>query len=326
MTYSQLINRREETSKRSTRDGRTVERIVVHHWAGIYGGVERLVYSSDQASANYIILNDGALIGSVPEEYAAWTSGSWEVDSRSVTVEVQNETTAPEWRVSQAAINTLIQLIIDLGRRYNWGTIDRTRVRGHQEFYATSCPGPYLYPKLGEIAYQANVQLQGGSIIIEKPKVTDRSVKCVDRDHVNVKELQQRLTDLGWYDREIDGIDGDGTRIAIVAYQRNQRYFPNLLADGFWGELTEAHYQWVKTVQEAMNDWQTAERMGEVLVDGSFGNYSFQLARQIQIDNQLGAYTDAVKTVYGSDAIAVADGIPGKAFCKMLGIEEHPTS
>lgn len=66
--------------------------------------------------------------------------------------------------------------------------------------------------------------------------------------------------------------------------------------------------------------------MGEVLVDGSFGNYSFQLARQIQIDNQLGAYTDAVKTVYGSDAIAVADGIPGKAFCKMLGIEEHPTS
>ena len=131
---------------------------------------------------------------------------------------------------------------------------------------------------------------------------------------------------MGWFDREIDGIDGDGTRIAIVAYQRNQRYFPNLLADGFWGELTEAHYQWVKTVQEAMNDWQTAERMGEVLVDGSFGNYSFQLARQIQIDNQLGAYTDAVKTVYGSDAIAVADGIPGKAFCKMLGIEEHPTS
>ena len=115
MTYSQLINRREETTKRSTRDGRTVERIVVHHWAGIYGGVERLVYSSDQASANYIILNDGTLIGSVPEEYAAWTSGSWEVDSRSVTVEVQNETTAPEWRVSQAAINTLIQLIIDLG-------------------------------------------------------------------------------------------------------------------------------------------------------------------------------------------------------------------
>ena len=55
MTYSQLINRREETTKRSTRDGRTVERIVVHHWAGIYGGVERLVYSSDQASANYII-------------------------------------------------------------------------------------------------------------------------------------------------------------------------------------------------------------------------------------------------------------------------------
>ena len=86
MTYSQLINRREETSKRSTREGRTVERIVVHHWAGIYGGVERLVYSSDQASANYIILNDGTLIGSVPEEYAAWTSGSYSSGTEPINV------------------------------------------------------------------------------------------------------------------------------------------------------------------------------------------------------------------------------------------------
>lgn len=143
------------TTKRSSRRGKKITRIIVHHWAGTAGGIERLVHSSDQASTNYIILSDGTLISSVPEQYRAWTSGSAAADEPSVTVEVQNATGAPHWRVSDAAIATLTRLIADVAKRHGWTKIDRSRVRGHREFKATACPGPYLYPLLPKIAADA---------------------------------------------------------------------------------------------------------------------------------------------------------------------------
>ena len=144
--FSPLANRVMETGKRSSRGGTAITRAIVHHWAGTGGGIERLVQSSDEASVHYLILSDGSLIASVPEEYRAWTSGSFEADASAITFEVQNTTTAPEWRVSDAAIATLTRTIADIARRYGWGSVSRDRVRGHREFYATECPGPYLPP------------------------------------------------------------------------------------------------------------------------------------------------------------------------------------
>ena len=37
-----------------------------------------------------------------------------------------------------------------------------------------------------------------------------------------------------------------------------------------------------------------------------------------------GAYQQAVTYVYGRGSVAAADGIPGKAFCVMLGMDPHP--
>lgn len=143
------------TTKRSSRRGKKVSRVIVHHWAGTAGGIERLVHSSDQASANYIILSDGTLISSVPEQYRAWTSGSAAADEPSVTVEVQNTTGAPHWRVSDASIDTLTRLVADVAKRHGWRKITRAQVRGHREFKATACPGPYLYPLLPQVAADA---------------------------------------------------------------------------------------------------------------------------------------------------------------------------
>ena len=95
MTYSTRVNRTLYTDKSQDRGGYTVQRVIVHNWAGLTGGIERLVYSDDEASANYIGLSDGSMIGSVPEERRAWTSGSYDVDAQSITVEIQNTTTAP---------------------------------------------------------------------------------------------------------------------------------------------------------------------------------------------------------------------------------------
>lgn len=163
MTYSARVNRTLYTDKSQDRGGYTVQRVIVHNWAGLTGGIERLVYSDDEASANYIGLSDGSMIGSVPEERRAWTSGSYDVDAQSITVEIQNTTTAPNWQVSDASINALVELIADIARRYGWGYVDRSRVRGHREFAATECPGPFLYGHLDGIITRVNSLLRSGS-------------------------------------------------------------------------------------------------------------------------------------------------------------------
>ena len=163
MTYSARVNRTLYTNKSHDRGGYTVQRVIVHNWAGLTGGIERLVYSDDEASANYIGLSDGSMIGSVPEERRAWTSGSYDVDAQSITVEIQNTTTAPNWQVSEASLNALVELIADIARRYGWGYVDRSRVRGHREFAATECPGPFLYGHLDGIITRVNSLLRSGS-------------------------------------------------------------------------------------------------------------------------------------------------------------------
>lgn len=176
--FSPLANRVMETGKRSSRGGTAITRAIVHHWAGTGGGIERLVQSSDEASVHYLILSDGSLIASVPEEYRAWTSGSFEADASAITFEVQNTTTAPEWRVSDAAIATLTHTIADIARRYGWGTVDQARVRGHRDFYATECPGPYLYPRLSQIAADAHKLLTGGGPVVTMASPVVGTVSC----------------------------------------------------------------------------------------------------------------------------------------------------
>ena len=165
MTFSPLTNgTAPHHNKYASRGGRGITRIIVHHWAGTAGGDSRLQNPNADVSANYILYSDGTLIGQVPEEYRAWTSGSWEVDSYSITVEVQNSGVGGDWPVADAAINKLTQLIADLGRRYGWGSISfGAQVRGHREFVATACPGPYLWARLPEIAANANAQLGGAA-------------------------------------------------------------------------------------------------------------------------------------------------------------------
>ena len=193
------------------------------------------------------------------------------------------------------------------------------------------CPGPARVKQIPGIVKQASggkasAPSGGSSKPAEKPKVTTKSVGCVDTKVISVSKLQTRLRNLGFYSKDyvIDEIDGDATRLAIKAYQKAQTYHPKLRSDGYWGPLEEKHYKWVKQLQAALNEWKTASRLGKTKVDGSLGSYGFNLVKQTQLDNLKGAYQKAVTAVFGKGYAAVADGIPGKAFCKMVGIPAHP--
>lgn len=159
MTFSALIAGTLPHHGKYGARGVAVSRVIVHHWAGTSGGDVSLASPGRDASANYIIYGDGRIVGQVPEEFRAWTSGSPAADNPSITVEIQNSTGAPEWRVSDKAIQALIALTADIAKRYGWGSVTRSRVLGHREFAATACPGPYLFPRLGDIAEAANLSI-----------------------------------------------------------------------------------------------------------------------------------------------------------------------
>lgn len=166
-TFSPLVGRTVPTRKFSSRDGATPNQLIVHHTAGgTDEGNEAHLSSSDvRVSATYLLRTDGTLTGIVPEEYQPWTTGGDWPDNYAVTVEVVNTGGGPDWPVSDAQIATLVALAADLSSRYGWGPLTRDNVKGHREYMATACPGPYLFDRLQYICDAAN----GNSAVAPPP-------------------------------------------------------------------------------------------------------------------------------------------------------------
>lgn len=168
MTFSSLISGViPNNNKYSSRHGVPVTRIIQHHFAGTSD--ERL-RGTAQASASYIIYNDGSIWGHIPEEFRPWTSGSFEADGGAITYEVQNSSfqvngnddDPASWQVSEAAYNAIIRLTADIAARHGFGAVTPTNYQGHRQWFATACPGGFLWNRMDNTRAQANVILSGG--------------------------------------------------------------------------------------------------------------------------------------------------------------------
>jgi hypothetical protein len=134
-----------------------------------------MVNATRQVSANYTISNEGRITLVVDEDRRAWTSGSStdsgrgaEWDRRAITVEIENETAAPEWRISSNAVDAAARLLADLRTRYNI-----THVLGHRDLkaqynasYATFCPGPDTVQNI----LNRETEIRGGSPAPVRPR------------------------------------------------------------------------------------------------------------------------------------------------------------
>lgn len=144
-----------------------ITKITVHHTAGVLtakqiGNVFAPV--ARQASCNYGIGSDGKIVMCCEEKNRSWCSSSRENDNKAITIEVSNDGGAPDWHVSDLALNKLVELCVDICKRNG---IERLNFTGdkngnltmHKYFAATACPGPYLGSKFPWIAEQVNKQL-----------------------------------------------------------------------------------------------------------------------------------------------------------------------
>lgn len=178
MTFSPMISgTAPHHGKYSSRKGHKISRVIFHHWAGTRGGDTRLKDPGQAASCTYLIYSDGSIVGQVPEEYRPWTSGG-SPDLPSITFEIQNETGSPSWRISEKAMDSAVKLLADVASRYGWGGVGVQNVRGHREFASTSCPGPYVFPRLGDIRAKADRLVRGGKTPTVPPaKVSSKTTR-----------------------------------------------------------------------------------------------------------------------------------------------------
>lgn len=155
-------------TKNSNPRNQKVCRITIHHMAGNIGAkaCAQMHYKGSSSSANYYIGTDGTICAGVSEDRRAWTSGNRANDYSAITIEVANNSGAPNWTVSDKAYASLIALCADICNRYGinphyTGEPDGT-LTIHRMFWNTACCGPYLIGKHEDGSIERDIKKKMG--------------------------------------------------------------------------------------------------------------------------------------------------------------------
>lgn len=126
------------------------------------------------ASCNYGIGTDGRISLCVDEGNRSWCSSSNSNDQRAVTIECSSDKTAP-YAMTDAVYESLINLCVDICKRNGkkkllWfadkdktlayePAADEMIITVHRWFANKSCPGDWLYSRLGDLAAKVTAKL-----------------------------------------------------------------------------------------------------------------------------------------------------------------------
>ncbi len=137
---------------------------------------------SRQASCNYGIGTDGRVSLCVEEKNRSWCSSSNANDQRAVTIECASDKTEP-YAMNSRVYDSLVKLCTDICRRNGKKKLlwlgDRNKTLNytpksdemvltvHRWFANKSCPGDWLYARLGDLAARVTAAL-GTGISVDK--------------------------------------------------------------------------------------------------------------------------------------------------------------
>lgn len=163
-----------------------IDTITIHCVVGqlTAAGIAYCFQGNRQASCNYGVGKDGDISLVVEEKNRSWCSSNRDNDARAITIEVASDTYDP-YRVTDAAFEAVIKLVADICQRNDieklvWSTNKNERVNHlngcnmtvHRDYANKSCPGDYLYSRMGEIAEKVNEILEE-EIIMRYNKVEE---------------------------------------------------------------------------------------------------------------------------------------------------------
>lgn len=142
------------------RSGRKIEKIAIHHMAGVLSAKtcgSIFQRKGRKASSNYGIGKDAEVGLYVDECNTSYCNSNWDSNCKSVTIETSNSSNGGNWPVSDKVLSKLIELVADIAKRNNLGTLVKGKnIVWHSMYVKTTCPGPYLLSKLDYIIAEAN--------------------------------------------------------------------------------------------------------------------------------------------------------------------------
>lgn len=186
-TNSSLVSYTKLSPNHSGQRTHSIDRITPHCVVG-QCSVETLgsifYPTSRQASCQYGIGPDGRIGMYVEEKNRSWCSSSNANDQRAITIECASDTTDP-YAMNSKVYDALIKLCVDICKRNGkkkliWlGDKDKTLnynpksdemvITVHRWFANKSCPGNWLYARLGDLAAKVTAQLAGTTTTPETP-------------------------------------------------------------------------------------------------------------------------------------------------------------
>lgn len=187
-TNSPLATVKMISPNRTSNRNHVIDTITIHCFVGqvtAKRGCEVFQPSSKQASCNYVVGHDGSIGLCVEEKDRSWCTGGKDKngntirvngisgssnDYQAVTIEVASDATHP-YTITDKAMAALIELCTDICRRNGirallWngdktlvGKVTKQNLTVHRWFANKSCPGDYIYERLGDIAAKVNAKL-----------------------------------------------------------------------------------------------------------------------------------------------------------------------
>ena len=154
-----------------------------------------------QASCNYGIGKDGRVSLCVEEKNRSWCSSSSANDQRAITIECASDSTAP-YAFNDAVYNSLIKLCTDICKRNSKKKLlwfaDKTKTLNynpasdemvltvHRWFANKSCPGDWMYARMGDLAAKVTSALSGTSTAAQTATTTTTAAVSTSSDEKTI--------------------------------------------------------------------------------------------------------------------------------------------
>lgn len=206
MSNSSLVSYTKISPNKTSPRNHKIDTITIHCVVGQLS-VETLgsIFSkkSKKASCNYGIGSDGRIGMYVEEKDRSWCSSNAANDHRAITIECASDTKHP-YKINDKVYKALIELCVDICKRNDidelkWkadkkltGKINQQNMTVHRWFANKSCPGDYIYNRLGQIAKEVNQKLK------PKKSIDEIAHEVINGLWGNGQERKDRLTKAGY--------------------------------------------------------------------------------------------------------------------------------
>ena len=255
MSNSPLVSYTKLSPNHSGQRTHAVDRITPHCVVG-QCSVETLgnifAPTSRQASCQYGIGVDGRVGMYVEEKNRSWCSSSNANDQRAITIECASDATHP-YAFNDTVYAKLIELCTDICKRYGKTKLlwfgDKTKTLNyepasnemvltvHRWFANKSCPGDWMYARMGDLASKVTAKLGGSAGGTEKPadnQALYRVQTGAFSNKTNADAMLQKVKDAGFdtYMVKVDNL----YKIQVGAFSKKANAPGTMNTKGmFWG-------------------------------------------------------------------------------------------